>query len=254
MASHETPSQAPTPKRRRRWLRWVGVATMGAIAVGSGILSSHLRDHADARRQFMEELTQLEVEATAHSMTIWRALTMLLSEEKMQFIRIRGEASAAGREIRAHLTRLTELEPSGASLTASLGFPPDPAPMDSLTASTERFLGSVQGAMGQMNLSPERLRKRLRHWDMNFGPFQESLQAVKERQGAIAEASATVARRVTAVSGLTRLLASILFVWTFSRQRLRAPKGPSSVDRPEAQMDGFTVTESSAAAAVVEAA
>jgi hypothetical protein len=114
--------------------------------------------------------------------------------------------------------------------------------MDSLTVSTEKFLGSVQGAMSQMNLSPDRLRQRLRYWDMNFGPFQESLQAVKERQGTIAETSAKVARRVTTAAGLTRLLASVLLVWTLSRQRAYAWRVGASIDKSRANGDhGFAI-------------
>lgn len=208
-------------RARRRWIHWLGVALMAAIAVGSGILSARLRDHADQRRQFMDELTQLEVQATAHSMTIWRALTMLMAEEKMQFIRLRGEAASKGREIATRLERLIDLHQSDATLTELLGFQQDPEPIELLDQSTHRFLGSVQGALGQMNLSADRVRERLRYWDMNFGPFQESLQAVKLRQGEIAEASAAVARRVTAAAGLTRLIASMMLVWTFSRRRAK---------------------------------
>ncbi len=121
---------------------------MAAFAVASAILSARLHEHADSRRQLMDELTQLEVQATAHSMTIWRALTLLMAEEKMQFLRIRGEAHVARKEIATSLERLTEFTQSGADLNTLLGFPTDSKPMETLASATQAFLGSVQGAMG----------------------------------------------------------------------------------------------------------
>ncbi len=218
----------PTPpKRRRRWLGWLGVAAMGLVAVGSSMLSANLRDHADDRRMLMDELTQLEVQATAHSMSVWRALTMLMAGEKMQFIRLRGEVQGERQAMGARLDRLVELDQSRLALNGWIDFEAEPAVMESLKVTTMGFLGSVQGAMGQLNLSVDRVRERLRYWDMNFGPFQTSLQKAKERNGRIAEASALVAKRVTTAAGLARLLASVMLFVTLSRLRSRV-QDPSS--------------------------
>ena len=207
------------PRRKRRWLSWLGVATMGCVAAGSGVLSANLHDHAGERRQLMDEITQLEVEATELSMTVWRALTMMMAEDKMQFIRLRGQTGEQRAEIMGRMERIAALDQAGEEYNSLLGFDAQPELLEGVDNSTRSFLGNIQGTLSQMSMATDRTRERLRYWDMNFGPFIESLQELKGRNGEIADSSALVAKRVATAAGLSRLLASVLLVLTFSRQR-----------------------------------
>ncbi len=192
---------------------------MGLVAAGSGVLSANLHDHASERRQLMDEITQLEVEATAHSTKVWRALTMLMAEDKMQFIRLRGESGQQRTEIISRMERLSTLDRAGDRYNDLLGFDPEPELLESLERATLSFVGNIQGTLAQMSMQTDRTRERLRYWDMSFGPFTESLEALKARNNEIAVSSALVAKRVATAAGLSRLLASVLLVLTFSRRR-----------------------------------
>ena len=224
--AHESPLTLPVSlgdilptRKKRRWWSWMGVLAMGLVAAASGVLSADLHDHASERRQLMDEITQLEVEATELSSTVWRALTMLMAEDKMQFIRLRGQTGEQRGDIVARMERLAELDRAGDSYNSLLGFEAEPELLAALDNVTHSFLGSIQGTLSHMRMSIDRTRKRLRYWDMNFGPFVEHLEALKERNAEIAAASALVAKRVATAAGLSRLLASVMLVWTISRRR-----------------------------------
>ena len=220
------------PRSKRRWVSWLGVAAMGLVAAGSGVLSANLHDHAGERRQLMDETTQLEVEATELSMTVWRALTVLMADDKMQFIRLRGETDTRRAEIMGRMERITALDQAGDEYNRLLGFDAEPELWETFEASTLGFLGSIRGTLAQMSMATDRTRERLRYWDMSFGPFSESLGEIKSRNGEIAETSALVAKRVATAAGLTRLLASVLLVLTFSRQRTGRRRRASDLAPP----------------------
>lgn len=196
----------------------MGVLAMGLVAAGSGVLSANLHDHASERRQLMDEITQLEVEATSHSTTVWRALTMLMAEDKMQFIRLRGRSGEQRAEIMDRMERLATLDSGGDRYNDLLGFESEPKLLEGLQETTRSFVGNIQATLSHMSMQTDRTRERLRYWDMNFAPFIQSLEALKARNQEIAEASALVAKRVATAAGLTRLLASVLLVLTISRR------------------------------------
>ncbi|MEM8713702.1 MAG: hypothetical protein AAGG01_22400, partial [Planctomycetota bacterium] len=73
--------------------------------------------------------------------------------------------------------------------------------------------------LGQMNLSAERVRKRLRYWDFGYQPFTEALEGTKARQDEIAIQCASVAKQVTSLASFARLLASVMLALSLNRFR-----------------------------------
>lgn len=205
----------------RRWIAWATLAVFSLLALGSVTASAILQKHADERREVMVELGAIETLATAHSGIVWRALTTQLVDDKMKFIRIRGEEQMGRGEIFDRLAALRELEGRGSELTEWLGFDLTTEELDNLDDSAHSFLGGVQATFGQMSLSPDRIRQRLQYWDMNFGQFEECLAALRERDGAIAEASSKAAMRVTGFAALKTLIATALLVLRLSQLRIR---------------------------------
>ncbi|MEM8710500.1 MAG: EAL domain-containing protein [Planctomycetota bacterium] len=222
--SELTPIPQPdssTPASGRSWLAWVALAVVAVAAGALVLVATSLRDHADQRRNIMVELTALEVEATAQHTIVWRAITQLMADEKMPFIRTRGEEQIKRTEILARLDALRSMELACNPWDQRLGHEAKLDLMDGLDNATHRFLAGVQGAMGQMNLSHERMRSRLANWDMNFGGFEEALTALRERDGEIATAATQVANRVTAAAASITFLAAMLFVLALGRMRAR---------------------------------
>ena len=139
----------------------------------------------------------------------------------MSFIRTRGEEQRKRSEIMGRLDALKGLETACRAWDVRLGREVDTEALTQLDDSTHRFLAGVQGAMGMMNLSRERLRDRLAYWDMNYGSFEEALVAVRTQEGEIAVAAASAANRATALAAAITLLASLLFVVSLGRVKAR---------------------------------
>ena len=219
--THSAP-QSPSPvKSQRSWLAWASLLIVSVLACAAVTASVVLRAHADQRHEVMEKLGKLETLSTAQSSKVWQALTLLLSEEKMSFVRLRGKEQVARGEIYALVEELKELEPQGDELNLRLGFEPDTERLAAVENAVHGFLSGVQGAFGQMTLSVDRIRQRLNFWDMNYGTLEESLALLKERDAEIAEASANMANKVTAIAALVTLLASALLVLRLSQVRAR---------------------------------
>lgn len=213
-------SQGPTPTRSS-WLAWSTLLLVAAIAIALVYLSVALRAHADDRRQVMEQLTALKAEATGQHTMVWRAMTQLMAGDQMTFIRTRGQVNSQSKEIVAQLMQLRESESAGEVWNRRLGFAAAPELLESVTQNTERFLGSVRGTLGQMNIGRDRMRDRLAYWDMNYGAFEESLAALRARAEQTAVVSARTADRVTAAAALITLAASLLFVASLAKVRTR---------------------------------
>ena len=202
-------------------MAWGVLMVVCAMAVAAVRASVVLRDHSEARREITNELGDIETLATAQSALVWRALTYIMAEERMSFVKIRGEEQRARGEIIEHLEALRGMEQDCEPINLRLGFEPDPELMEQLDGAAMSFLSGVQGALGQMNLPSNRIRQRLKYWDMNYGGLQEALAAVKTRDAEIAKASTLLANQVTAVAALVTLLAMSLFVLRLSVVRSR---------------------------------
>lgn len=214
-------SSAPVAlaKRQSSLLVWLSMLVISILAATSVVVSVSLHRHADRRRAVMDEVAQVETLATAQSSLVWRALTLLMAEERLSFAQIRGEEQRRRSEIQERLVELIALEDQGAEITRWLGFEPEPEVFERLQAASASFLSSVQGTLGQMNLSPDRIRKRLKFWDMQFGPMEDALQAVKDRSAGIAAASSVIANAAAMVASLITLFAAGLFVLRLSQLR-----------------------------------
>lgn len=236
-----TGQSAPSSNRRksRSLLAWGLFAVVGAAACALILMATSLRDHADQRRDLMVELTALEVEAVAQHTIVWRAMTQLMAEEKMAFVRTRGEEQRQRNEIMGRLETLKGLEAACRDWDARLGQEIGTATLSQLDDATQRFLAGVQGAMGMMNLSRERLRDRLAYWDMNYGGFEEALVAVRTQEGEIAVAAASAANQAAALAAAITLLASLLFVISLGRVKARRDR-----DLQEERLSAVAASES----------
>ena len=215
---------APDPRRaagRTSWLAWTGLSLVALLTVAFVAGSLSLRSHADERRQVMDKLAQIETLATSQSTVVWRALTLEMAEDQHGVIRLRGEEQRGRGAIYGHLEELRELEARGAGWNRLLGFEADPEALDALDDAVAAFLSGTQGAFGQMSLSHQRVRERLRYWDMNFGLVTEALAAVRARDHAIAAASSSWAARVSKGAALLTLLTTALFVLRMGQVRAR---------------------------------
>ncbi|QDV05709.1 Cyclic di-GMP phosphodiesterase Gmr [Planctomycetes bacterium Poly30] len=232
---------SPTAARRkpRNWPLWVALTVVAAAASGLIMVAVSLRDHADQRRNVMVELTALEVAATAQHTVVWRAMTQLMADERMDFIRIRGEEQQKRQGIYARLEALKELEADCATWDSRLGNEAAPELLAQLEEGTHRFLSGIQGAMGMMNLSSDRMRARLKYWDMNFGEFEAALEALRARDGEVATAAASVANRVTMAAALITLFASMLLVLGLGRVRARR-----TIELQKERLDAVAASES----------
>ena len=213
------PSRSVEDPSPRGWIAWAGLGLVAILAGTAVLVSVELRTHADDRRLVMEELAQLETLAVTQSSTVWQALTLMMADERMRFGRLRGTEQMQRQEILAELDHVRALDEKNSALNSSLGFEPSPELWDDLDSAVHGFLGSVQGALGQMSMNAERLRERLRYWDMSFGPVVDALAALEERDGAIAVASSKLANRATIVAALVTLLAAALLVLRLSHVR-----------------------------------
>ncbi len=221
-APQSNPNQEATePDRKSSRFAWLVLGVSACIAAVLVALSIQLRDHADSRRIVIEQLTALEVEASGQNTLVWRAMTQLMAGERMAFNRTRGQEQIRRTGILNGLKQLGELEAAGEQWNTRLGFPPEPKALAALDYGAERFISSVQGAFGMMNLSRERMRERLSRWDMNYGQFKTALDAVRNRDEAIAITSAQVANAVTAAAALFTLIVALLFVASLARVRAR---------------------------------
>lgn len=195
----------------------MALALLAAMLV---YLAVQLRAHADERRQVVNDLTGLQVEASGQHTLVWRAMTQLMAEQGQEFNRTRALGSQQRRQILARLGELEVLVQRGDEWNRRLGVQPDPREMTDLRSGTERFLAGVQGAFGMMSLSRDSMRRRLRHWDMHYGVFQQALDKVRDTQAAIAARAATVANQVSGIAAVISLLACL---WVFLRlSRFRA--------------------------------
>lgn len=214
------PSPSPMPLiRQRSWFAWTSLVVVTGVAVVAFIASSRLHEHSRVRHEVVEELGDLETMATGQAAIVWRGMTIQLVEDRLKFSALRGEEQRGRVAVYQKLKDLRELDSSGEKINAWLGFGPGTDELDALENATGSFLSGVQGAMGQMTLSPDRIRQRLGHWDMNFGTFKEALEAVKKRDVEIAIASSDIAQKVTGAATVIRLLALTMLVLRLSRMR-----------------------------------
>lgn len=211
----------PDAALRASWYVWAALGAVAAASIALVLLSVALRGHADARRDVMDQLTALKVEAAGQNMLVWRAMTQLMAKEALSFVRTNGQEKLRRNDIIDRFARLRELESAGAFWNAQLGFEPAAQLLDELGASTDRFIGGVQSTFAQMNLSRDRIRERLEYWDMNYGAFVNALEAAHQRNGTIAATSAAVANRVTMAAALITLIAALLFVVRLAQLRAR---------------------------------
>lgn len=105
-------SSAPVAlaKRQSSLLVWLSMLVISILAATSVVVSVSLHRHADRRRAVMDEVAQVETLATAQSSLVWRALTLLMAEERLSFAQIRGEEQRRRSEIQERLVELIALE------------------------------------------------------------------------------------------------------------------------------------------------
>gem|GEM_PF-4251369 len=156
-----------------------------------------LHAHANERRDVMERLTALQVDGSGQNTLVWVAMTQLMADEKLRFVQTRGEEQTRRSRIYEQVRELRKLEEGGQQINGWLGHEPTPELLEALEHGSDRFLGGVQSAFGLMNLSRERMRQRLRYWDMEYGLFEQALSAVRDRAEKIAQDSSVMANRVT---------------------------------------------------------
>lgn len=202
-------------------LAWVVLAAVAAIAIALVFVSVKLHAHANERRDVMEQLTALQVDGSGQNTLVWVAMTQLMADEKLRFVKTRGQEQMRRVRIYDQVQRLRELEESGQRFNGWLGHEPASELLDALEAGTSSFLGGVQSAFGLMNLSRERMRERLRYWDMGYGQFEQALSAVRDRAQQIAQHSSRMANRVTGAAAIITLLAALLFVASLAKTRTR---------------------------------
>ncbi len=218
--SAQRPKQSDEASQSSR-RSWIALLIVAMLALALVMLSVQLRAHADARRAVVEGLSDLELAASGQNTLVWLAMTQLMADETSSFNRTRGQEQIRRNRIYEALNQLREQETAGERWNARLGYPADPEALAALTYGVERFVSSVQGAFGLMHLSRERMRDRLRHWDMNYGQFKEALEAVRERDQAIAVSSTRAANIVTGAAALITLVLALLFVSSLARVRAR---------------------------------
>jgi diguanylate cyclase (GGDEF)-like protein len=200
-------------------LAWIVLAVVAAVALGLVVVSMKLHAHADERRDVMEQLTALQVDGSGQNTLVWVAMTQLMADEKLPFVRTRGQEQYRRGRIYNQVRELRELEESGQRINGWLGYEPAPDLLVALEGGSDRFLGGVQSAFGLMNLSRERVRQRLSSWDMGYGAFEQALSAVRDRAEQIAQQSSIMANRVTGAAAILTLLAALLFVTSLVRTR-----------------------------------
>ncbi|MEO1696443.1 MAG: EAL domain-containing protein [Planctomycetota bacterium] len=208
-------------RRPRRWIQWLSLVPMAALALGTVLVSARLHEHAEHRRRIADLSAEIETLSTAQAGVVWRAFAKVQSDGRMGLARIRGEEQRRREEIYAKLDELAEMERARAEFDARLGFPPETRLEERLAYTAGQFLGGVQGSLGQMGLNPDMLRRRLDFWDQNYGAFEEALRSVRDRDDKIAASAASVAAEVGRAKAVVTLLMSCLFVLRIGAIRRR---------------------------------
>lgn len=221
------PVQAPKDTRTfktdhigRTW-PWLLLAAVGVTAYFAISAAQQLHRHAEARHAVLRDLADLEQKATEQSGLVWRALTTQLVDQKLKFVRLRGEEQRRRTEIRELLDGVRDQERDAARVAKLLDVTATDAEFDALDATTDSFLAGVQSTFGMMSLSIPRIRRRLEFWDMNYGQFAEALAALKERDLGLASAATKRAESVTQTAAILTLLAVGLLVFTIGHLRAR---------------------------------
>ncbi|MFK7742453.1 MAG: putative bifunctional diguanylate cyclase/phosphodiesterase [Planctomycetota bacterium] len=214
-------SDAPRQGRISRLWPWILLSAVGVIAFFAITSAQRLHRHAEARHAVLRELAKLELMAKEQSGLVWRALTTMLVEEKLKFVRLRGEEQRRRSAIYELLATVQDQERDAALVAKLVGLTATDAEFAALESATSRFLAGVQGTFGMMSLSMPQIRRRLEFWDMNYGQFDDALAALKERDLALATAATASAESVTKTAALITLLATGLLVFTIGSIRAR---------------------------------
>ncbi len=210
-----------SPARPRQWFAWTllfGVALSATALVASAIF---LRSYADRRIEISDRIGEFETAATKQAGIVWRAVTLQLAEEQSAFHRLRGEEQRGRTELYERLEELRQLDANDAELTARLGFDSQAVTLDELELALGGFMGGVQSVFGQLSLNNPRVRQRLEHWDLDYGPFEEALEQLETGHREVAAASAGIAGKTTGAAVLMSFLTAALFVWRLGRLRAR---------------------------------
>ncbi|MEZ6021379.1 MAG: hypothetical protein R3F17_15180, partial [Planctomycetota bacterium] len=175
-------------RRALRW-HWLQLVLMALVTVGTVTVSVQLRQHSESRAKLVQQLATVEVQATAQAGQVWKALTQKLSQEGMAFVRSRHEQMMDGSELRTLVEELTNTAREGQAITGYLGHEHKAELWQELQDQAAMFLTQINSVMGQMSLDPERVRERLKYWDLNLTSLQQALAAVTAHEQDIAAAS-----------------------------------------------------------------
>ena len=194
---------------------------MALLSVAAVTASVVLHRHATQRHAVVESLGRLETQATAQANVVWRGFIRQMAGERMAFVSLRGEEQRGRYAISEEFEKLIALQEGGTAVNGWLGIDPEPELMENLQTGMGRYLGEVQGTMGQMSLDSKRARQRIGRLSMSFAALVEALEAVRGQAASVSEASAVAAGRVTGTAVAGSLLAAALFVFKIGRLRAR---------------------------------
>ena len=151
----DTDASDPNPDRtgfRIPGGSWIALSCVALLSVAAITASVVLHRHATQRHAVVEAVGRLETKATKQSNVIWRGLTRQMAGEQMAFVRLSGEEQRGRDAIIVEFEKLIELQENGNAVNGWLGIEPKPELMENLRTSMSRFLGELQGTMGQMRL------------------------------------------------------------------------------------------------------
>jgi len=168
----------------------------------------------------------LSVAAVTASVVLHRHATQRqMAGERMAFVSLRGEEQRGRYAISEEFEKLIALQEGGTAVNGWLGIDPEPELMENLQTGMGRYLGEVQGTMGQMSLDSKRARQRIGRLSMSFAALVEALEAVRGQAASVSEASAVAAGRVTGTAVAGSLLAAALTAAASSSSLIRRSRG-----------------------------
>ncbi len=200
---------------------WIALSCVALLSVAAVTASVVLHRHATQRHAVVESLGRLETQATAQANVVWRGFIRQMAGERMAFVSLRGEEQRGRYAISEEFEKLIALQEGGTAVNGWLGIDPEPELMENLQTGMGRYLGEVQGTMGQMSLDSKRARQQIGRLSMSFAALVEALEAVRGQAASVSEASAVAAGRVTGTAVAGSLLAAALFVFKIGRLRAR---------------------------------
>ena len=192
---------------------------VATLALALVLLSVQLSNHADNRRDTMEQVAALKISVADQHTFVWRALARVMAGETVPLELAHARMQRYGREIRHGVAALGKLDEAGQAWSTRLGLAPAPAMLDAVRNASERFLASADATMAATASGVDHVHHPLDRWDVHYRELESALDAMRWQDVEIAEISAQVADRVTAVAVLTCLVAALLFAGALARER-----------------------------------